>query len=121
MGTNAAQAAAQPLRAAGKRATTSLLELQEPEEQALAVFFLNGVPVERSPRAERGTTELVSFAVNGADLNLMKSADPFIREIACLHGLADHPRHPELLEAVYDEDEDLALDAIDQLQQSFSV
>ncbi len=51
----------------------------------------------------------------------MKSADPFIREIACLHGLADHPRHPKLVEAVNDEDEDLALDAINQLQQPFSL
>jgi hypothetical protein len=43
------------------------------------------------------------------------------RELACLHGLAEHPRHAELLETAYDEDEDLALDAIDQLQQSVSM
>lgn len=49
---------------------------------------------------------------------MMKSSDPFIREIACLHGLSEKPRHTGLLETVFDVDEDLALDAISQLQQS---
>jgi hypothetical protein len=50
----------------------------------------------------------------------MRSKDPFIRELACLHGLAPQPRHPEVLESPFDEDEELAMDAIDQLQQSAS-
>jgi len=50
----------------------------------------------------------------------MTSGNAFIREIACLHGIAPGPRHPEMLESVFDEDEDLAIDAVDQLQQSLS-
>ena len=48
------------------------------------------------------------------------SGNTFIREIACLHGIARSPRHPDMLESVFDEDEDLAIDAVDQLQQSLS-
>ena len=41
----------------------------------------------------------------------------FLRELACLHGLAD-PRHPATLESVFDKDEHLAIDAVEQLQDS---
>jgi hypothetical protein len=37
-----------------------------------------------------------------------------------MHGISEQPRHPRMLETVFDEDEDLAMDAIDQLQQSMS-
>lgn len=121
LGTNAAQAAAQPLRAVGRRAITTLLELPEAEEQTLAVFLLNGVPVDRPNPMPEGESELLRFATSGVvDLSLMKSSDPFMREIACLHGLSQQPRHPALLETAFDEDEGLAMDAIDQLQQSLS-
>jgi hypothetical protein len=119
LGTNAAQAAAQPIRAAKKTCSTTLRDLKEAEQQSLAVFLLNGVSVERP--GPDNDTELMRFAKNGADRNLMKSGEPFMRELACLHGLVEHARHSELLETAYDEDEDLALDAIDQLQQSVSM
>ena len=95
-------------------------DLSEPEEQSLAVFLLNGVPVTRGNRGSSGMSELMRFTTVGADRALTKSINPFIREIACLHGLAGKPRHPEVLESVFDVDEDLAMDAIDQLQQSAS-
>jgi hypothetical protein len=120
LGANAAQAAAQPLKATDKRATTTLLEVPEAEEQALAVFMLNGVPMERPKLASGGTSELMRFAVVGADAALMKSGQPFMRETACLHGLSKQPRPPDMLETVFDEDEILAMDAIEQLQQSMS-
>ena len=98
---------------------TTLRNLNEAEQQSLAVFLLNGVSVDR--QGLDNDTELIRFAKTGADRSLMKSGEPFMRELACLHGLAEHPRHPKLLETAYDEDEDLALDAIDQLQQSVSM
>jgi hypothetical protein len=65
--------------------------------------------------------EFLRFAFSaGSDPGLMTSLDPFIREIACLHGLSHTPRHPQVLESAFDEDEDLTLDAIDQLKQSTS-
>ena len=52
---------------------------------------------------------------------LMRSPDKFIREIACLHGLSEQPQHPSMLESVFDEDEELAVDAVEQLQESISL
>lgn len=119
LGTNAAQAAAQPLKAADKRVTTNLRDHNEAMEQALAIFHLNGVPID-AEASVRDKSELTRFARSGADPILMKSNDPFIRELACLHGLAEEPLHPEFLDKVFDEDEELAWDAIDQLQLSLS-
>ncbi|MDI1276196.1 RNA-directed DNA polymerase [Methylobacter sp.] len=114
MGTNVAQAVAQSLKASGK-AVKILLPFSPAEEQSFAVFLLNDVPVQHE---QDNASELMRFAKSGADLGMMKSSDPFIREIACLHGLSEKPRHSSLLETVFDVDEDLALDAISQLQQS---
>ena len=61
------------------------------------------------------------FATGGADIELMKSSQPFMRELACLHGLTESPRHSDMLDKVFDEDEALALDAIEQLQHSISL
>ncbi|HUX90815.1 MAG TPA: RNA-directed DNA polymerase [Gallionellaceae bacterium] len=120
LGTNAAQAAAQPMRASGKSAKMSVVNLTEAEEQALAVFRLNGVEVEARGDNKTAESELLKFAESGSDGKLMTSNNAFIREIACLHGNASAPRHPEMLESVFDEDEDFAIDAVEQLQQSLS-
>lgn len=120
LGTNAAQAAAQPLRCAAKQATTSKTVFTEEEEQALAVVVLNGVQVDRPHSTSHQESELLRFATSGSDLAMMKDGSPFIRELSCLHGLSEVPRHADLLELVFDEDEILAMDAIEQLQQSSS-
>ena len=120
LGTNAAQATAQPMRAGGKTATLNLTTLTEAEQQALAVFRLNGIEVEAQRKTEVAESELLEFAGSGSNAKLMTSSNAFIREIACLHGIASAPRHPEMLESVFDEDEELAVDAVDQLQQSLS-
>jgi hypothetical protein len=119
-GTNAAQAAAQPMRAVNKTAVTSFENISVGEDQSLAVFLINGVKVEHSNLRQERISPLLSFAKYGADIEMMKSAEPFLREIACLHGISDRPLHPNLLETVYDEDEALSMDAIDQFQQSLS-
>lgn len=117
LGTNAAQAAAQPLKVSGRPVKTSLPDFSLAAEQSFAVFLLNDVSVQRNLEQDN-TSELMRFAKSGTDFGMMKSSDPFIREIACLHGLSEKPRHSGLLETVFDIDEDLALDAIEQLQQS---
>ena len=120
LGTNAAQAAAQPMRASGKPATLSLTTLTEAEQQALAVIEFNGVTMQPAGTNLVNKSELLEFAEIGSNTRLINSGNTFIREIACLHGLTQSPRHPEMLESVFDEDEDLAIDAVDQLQQSLS-
>ncbi len=121
LGTNAAQAAAQPLRAAGSVCKTAVGTADEAIMQSLAVFLFNGVRVERHGASAEQASELIRFATSGSDMALMKSRDPFVREMACLHGISEQPRHPELLESAFDEDEQLAMDAIEQLQQSVSL
>jgi hypothetical protein len=120
LGTNAAQAAAQPLLAAGKVCSIAKVAINEIEEQGLAIFRFNGVPVRQREDAQPLPSEILRFATSGSDMSLMRSPDPFIREIACLHGLSQGPRHEQTLRAVFDEDEELAMDAIDQFQQSTS-
>lgn len=46
--------------------------------------------------------------------------ESFMRELACLHGIADRPRHPDLLDTAFDMDDEFTLDAVDQIQQSIS-
>lgn len=118
LGTNAAQAAAQPMRAGNKLATFKSRDLTDAESQALAVFHLNGVNMATAPTEDGRETTLLSFAEHGASPDLMRSPDPFMSEFSCLHGLSDRPRHAATLESVFDEDEQLALDAVDQLGQS---
>lgn len=121
LGTNAAQATAQPMRAGGKTAILSLTTLTEAAQQALAVFRLNGVEVKAQKKNKAAESDLLEFAESGSNAKLMTSGNAFIREVTCLHGIGNGPRHPEMLESVFDEDEDLAVDAVDQLQQSLSL
>lgn len=120
LGANAAQAVAQPIRASGKETYSSKKDLSGVDLQSLAVLRLNGVVINRPDVAHPIDTDLMKFAEKGGSLEMMKNSEPFIREIVCLHGLSEQGRHPEVLETVFDRDEELALDAIDQLQQSVS-
>ncbi|MBN2565027.1 MAG: RNA-directed DNA polymerase [Candidatus Eisenbacteria bacterium] len=120
LGTDTAQAVAQTLVAAGKEAQVGGSALSDLERQSLAVLALNGVVLRGVPHETQAGGELWQFALNGVDRSLMKSEDPFMREVACLHGLSDEPRHSFMLSNAYDEDEVLAMDAVDQLQQSMS-
>jgi hypothetical protein len=117
LGTNTAQAAAQPIRASGKSVNTTFSNLSIVSEQPLVVFLFNGVSVQRNFGQDKAS-ELIRFAESGADLKMMKSQHLFMQEIACLHGVEEIPRHSGLLESVFDVGEDLAMDAIEQLQQS---
>ena len=119
LGTNAAQAAAQPLKAVDKIVNTTHTNLNHIQEQSLAVLHCNGVNVNISSLSKTPESEFYQFASKGVDISLMRSNDPFIQEISCLHGLYSQPRHSEILDTVFDKDEDLAFDAIDQLQQSY--
>lgn len=119
MGTNVAQAAAQPLRAANARCKMARPASDDATRQSLAVFTLNGVTVDR-PASGSNDDTLLRFAMAGPDLAMMRSGDSFLRELACLHGLSE-PRHSGTLESAFDEDEHLAIDAVEQLQESASL
>ncbi|MES9874194.1 MAG: RNA-directed DNA polymerase [Candidatus Sedimenticola sp. 6PFRAG7] len=120
LGTNAAQAAAQPLRAGNIDCTTDLIELTKPQTQALAILLLNGINVARTKEFDYPEKGILKFSEIGSDSDLMQDADHFVRELACLHGISEEARHSEILDSAFDADEELALDAIDQFHQSLS-
>jgi hypothetical protein len=62
--------------------------------------------------------ELNRFALWDKGRELMKSQDPFIRELACLHGVGNGRRHASVFDLAFDPDEQLAFDAIAQMQPS---
>jgi hypothetical protein len=117
LGVNAAQAAAQALAANDEVAIVNLVELGEVERQSLAILIMNGVKIQSQPDQLNPESELMRIARHGCDRELMKSQDPFLRELACLHGLAHEPRHAEMFRTAFDQDDDLVMDAIDQLQE----
>lgn len=119
LGVNAAQAAAQPLKAAEKQCRLMKQFLTPSEQHALSVFFINGVNVTQ-PDMPTEYSDILRFAINGSDIDLMRQVDnPVLREIACLHGIG-MPRHSTCLETAFDIDEELIMDVIEQPWQSCS-
>lgn len=116
-GVNAAQAVAQPL---SMRSPTVIFErpkLNLAAQQALAVLRMNGLSVQGSVHGDT-QSQLLQFATSGVDRPIMKSSEPFLRELACLHGLGEVPRHQTMLTTAFDAAEELTFDAIEQEHQS---
>ena len=107
MGSNAAQSAAQILKLTSGAIACRVESWGPVERQCLAILRANGISVD-GPADD----ELNRFALwRERGRELMESGDPFIQEMACLHGISDHPRHPRILETALDRGEELAFDA----------
>jgi hypothetical protein len=107
MGGNAAQSAAQSLKLTPAAIICKVEFWGSAERQGLATLRANGISVD-GPVDD----ELNRFALwNERGHALMKSEDPFIQELSCLHGISENPRHPEILETAFDRSEELAFDA----------
>lgn len=107
MGSNAAQSAAQALKLTSGEITCRIGSWGAAERQGLAILRANGINV-----AGPAGDELNRFALwQERGHELMGSGDPFIQEMACLHGISEHPRHPRILETAFDRGEELAFDA----------
>lgn len=117
-GINAVQAAAQVLRLNNRPVRCQPEVWAKAEIQGLAILRLHGVTVNAGDGADNPDDELNRFALWQNSGELMKSNDPFIRELACLHGVGGGCRHASVLDAAFDRDEQLAFDAITQLQAS---
>lgn len=116
-GVNAAQAVAQPLSMRTPQAVATKAPLNPAAQQALAVLRMNGLSVE-GPALGGEQSQLLRFASSGVDRALMKSGEPFLRELACLHGLNEAPRHKAMLSTVFDAAEEITFDAVEQEHQS---
>ena len=92
----------------------------EASYQSLATAYLNGLTINVSEPVLPCANDLVEFAVRGPNMEMMEGNLPFLSEVACLHGLGQPPRHQSILDSAFDEDEDLALDVIEQARSSLS-
>lgn len=118
-GSNAVQSAAQAIRTFDRPVRAAPAQWTAVERQGMAILDLNGVKVAAESNNPIQDDELNRFARwdNGAT-DLMRSSDPFIRELACLHGCAPDRRHDSLLDSAFDREEELAFDAITQERPS---
>ncbi|MBU2885168.1 RNA-directed DNA polymerase [Gilvimarinus agarilyticus] len=114
MGVNATHAAAQLLRVENG---VVVIDKNGPNSnvlhQSLAVLELNGIDHE----FVSDESELRSLAQGENIAELMRSSNGFVRDLACLHGILPS-RHQETVDSSFDRDEDLALDVLNQLQNS---
>lgn len=114
LGTNVAQAVAQPLRADGRCATVQGPVATEVEAHGVAILGFNGVEASGVGTGEHSYNELLRLACYGATTDMMRSSNPFMSEFASLHGIADAPRHAEMLDSAFDVAEESVFDAVSQ-------
>lgn len=120
-GSNAAQAASQVLRIGKESVKCSLDMLSDVELQGLAILRLNGIQVDIADNNLYNKSindPLNKFALGYDMLELMKSNDPFVKEMACLCGAERTSTHTSLLDTAFDRDEHLIFDIINQLHDS---
>lgn len=119
-GTNATQAAAQILRIQDDAVKCSLNTFDDIDLQGLAMLRINGIEIDFTDNVVDQTTadQLNQFALGTNPAELMKSNDPFMKEIACLCGIENPSRHKSLLNTAFDRDENLMFDIINQLHES---
>ncbi|MFD2288126.1 hypothetical protein GJU39_23110 [Pedobacter petrophilus] len=115
LGADVAQATAQIFKAINKEAHFENKNNSDVQSHGIAIFLLNGVNIKSFQDPD---SELQRLASKGVDLELMNSKNPFVREIACLHGIQEKPLHSKTLESIFDEDEDFVFDALDSFYTS---
>lgn len=114
MGGNATHIAAQLIRVECRNITLDETLPQSPLiEQSLAIIEFNGI----SHNFKKSESELRLLAKAERMSSLMNSEKLFIKEFACLHGVSP-ARHEQILDSSFDRDEELALDVLNQLQNS---
>lgn len=117
-GAHAAQKVAQPLKLNSNPVRCSIPNLTKEVSQAYAILLLNGVPLEVSN--ELPENPMITFCQGGKEVtDLFESSDMYFRELACLHGI-DEPDVLRLsLETAFDRDEEMVLDMIDLMPNSY--
>jgi len=115
MGSNAVQAALQPLKASGKQVSATLRKAGVVEMQGLATAALNGVHVEiTNPDYKRD--EILELCMSHDIQRLRRSESRFISELALLTG--KDGSHLPILAQAFDEEEQITLDAVERFEES---
>ncbi len=115
-GINAVQSAAQVLRLDQEVVKCAPRVWNEPELQGLSILKLNGVLLDIHGLQTETQHDLLRFSDRpGEDASLMRSNNVFVSELASLHGREESSRHSRILNSAFDPGEDMAFDAINQL------
>jgi hypothetical protein len=115
LGSNAAQSAAQILSLSRDSVSCHIENWTPVCLQGLAILRMNGVQV--NGPSDDNLNQFADWSTDSQKL-MGPEIDPSIRELACLHGVAEIGRHSEILNTVFDWDETLAFDVINQFAES---
>lgn len=119
LGSNAVQSAAQVLRLSREPVRCALKTFGAAEMQGVAILRMNGVRLSEDYSTFPENDAMNQFSLETAPMAaLMKSDDPFVQELACLHGIEGPARHSSVLDTAFDRDEQMAFDVLNQLSQS---
>ncbi|MNP47009.1 hypothetical protein D3C76_1410440 [compost metagenome] len=114
MGSNATHIASQLIRSESRMVSVNENIIQSPlVKQSLAIIEFNGI----THNLNSAESELGLLAQAKMMTSLMNSENNFIKEFACLHGVSP-ARHDRMLDTSFDRNEELALDVLNQLQNS---
>ncbi len=115
-GPSAAQAAAQALRAEGERVSCKGVDWADPRViQACAVFQLNGLIVASETPIPEAAVLRFSNWTEGS-FSLYHTADPYFRELGCVHGMDNPEANRWAIETAFDRDDDLVFDIQESMQ-----
>ena len=108
MGVNVAQATAQLFAASDETAFFTKDVADDVTAIGLAVFIVNGVPIQAGTVLDRPILQLATGPVS---IKSMEQMTGFMQELACLHG-SGGARHGEIMRKAFDVAEDVHFDAI---------
>jgi hypothetical protein len=109
LGSNVAQAAAQVIKQKTNQVSCGSLDLGVHEYQALSIFEFHGIHVKFNQEIS-SKDDLFDFATGKIE-SAINSENNFIDEFASLHGRKES-KHKETLESLFDENEELSFDVI---------
>ncbi|MCS0590421.1 RNA-directed DNA polymerase [Massilia norwichensis] len=115
LGTNAVQSAAQVLAISALPVSCQIKNWTPECLQGVAILRFNGITVDAP--SDDALNRLAVWGGKGPDL-MGADSDASLLELACLHGVSASARHSETLTSVFDWDESLAFDVINQVQDS---
>jgi len=119
MGVNTTQAAAQLLVANGSDVKLDVSQIENNDsdviEQSISILGLYNL---NYPEVDINGEFIKLLSGTEQDMSeMMDSKNDFIKEFACLHGIAPI-NHLKVLKSGFDEDEEIVLDLLDQIQPS---
>lgn len=117
-GSAASQSIAQPLKMHSQPVKCSRQDLTKVESQAYAMLLLHDVTLKDHSGLPQNP--MMTFCQGGNDVTeLFESSDMYFRELSCLHGLNEPDVLRWSLNTAFDPDEEMAVDMLEMMQESY--